>query len=580
MRKILTLYNGRILLDQLKAVYSAEFGIRTDINVDNLVDKMLIRLAPQVVNLSGYKWMVWAPSGRPYPKRGNSNREPSAVNTNANNDVPEPVTQEKINGQITSHIEVPSEIRKGETEHTAANSEHSILPVENNGGSESVNDPHKITEPSVSVNEDTEVSHNGRDSPIVSLEVSVHPLYMEFGAPQVSVADIPPSAQVSSSKDTLNDTPSVSMQSVLHSNNDEDKTVPQHSTVVSFDAKYSDAMDPSPYGFLERELDPELITEIATDSPVNEDEDRDDSTLDILSGVPFTDAAIELLLRFAQPLTDDFDKDFHNSDPDTSEQQEKEVSVPNEPIDYLASGMNPDEVLEEMQKVKQHSGGVLTTEQMDPFLTYFGELSSRELDRLEALEKKAKPKKETQKKKRVMAARFPGQSPATPPPDPYIEHHQQQMEFLKDKLPVAPDLDNLSDSDSDGSCPHPIAREESIRLLLERGLPDIPISQEDFFLPANSSKREQSEQLYPSSAGKKEEDVPKGQVTESNIPQPLLDPSEAIQDYNILFPDPPLFDEDEHVPELNDHLLDWPDFSQAVNGELERAKRPSASDNS
>ena len=580
MRKILTLYNGRILLDQLKAVYSAEFGIRTDINVDNLVDKMLIRLAPQVVNLSGYKWMVWAPSGRPYPKRGNSNREPSAVNTNANNDVPEPVTQEKINGQITSHIEVPSEIRKGETEHTAANSEHSILPVENNGGSESVNDPHKITEPSVSVNEDTEVSHNGRDSPIVSLEVSVHPCIWSLVLHRSVLLTYHQVLKCPLPKILLTIHPQFQCNQYFTATTM--KTKLYHNTQLLFLLMLSIVMQwiLLLMRFLERELDPELITEIATDSPVNEDEDRDDSTLDILSGVPFTDAAIELLLRFAQPLTDDFDKDFHNSDPDTSEQQEKEVSVPNEPIDYLASGMNPDEVLEEMQKVKQHSGGVLTTEQMDPFLTYFGELSSRELDRLEALEKKAKPKKETQKKKRVMAARFPGQSPATPPPDPYIEHHQQQMEFLKDKLPVAPDLDNLSDSDSDGSCPHPIAREESIRLLLERGLPDIPISQEDFFLPANSSKREQSEQLYPSSAGKKEEDVPKGQVTESNIPQPLLDPSEAIQDYNILFPDPPLFDEDEHVPELNDHLLDWPDFSQAVNGELERAKRPSASDNS
>ena len=90
------------------------------------------------------------------------------------------------------------------------------------------------------------------------------------------------------------------------------------------------------------------------------------------------------------------------------------------PPDYLQSGLSPQQVLGEMQLLKERSGGVLRPEQMEPFLDYFGELSSRELDRIESLEGEGKPKNGSNKKgggsgggggraKRNMAIRFPSQ---------------------------------------------------------------------------------------------------------------------------------------------------------------------------
>lgn len=553
MRHILTCNNGRILLDQLKPVYLVEFGIRTDINIDSLMDKKLLRLAPQVLNLSGHKSMVWAPGGRPYPKRVHK------LTVAAEETYSGETLDHEEKSEVSSHVEASSDANKVTTGMEVSSSETASV---SQNISDSPQDRESNAIPHL-IQGDREVNGGDSDIPLDDFEhtLSVHPLYKEFGPPQASVDQQrqPLSVtQASESKPISSTTPLMS-----RGHNEEVNVLTTSSPTLTSDtpsgAIISEGIDPSPYGFLEKEIDPSMITEVI------EDEDHDDSskaTLEIMSGVPFTDEAIEILLKFARPITDDFDKDFEGMDDDIPEDKQDEVHVPNEPVDYLTSGMNPDEVLEEMQKLKERSGGILTPKQMDPFLTYFGELSSRELDRLEELEKKEKPKKETQKKKRVMAARFPGQSPA-PPPNPYTEYHLQQMEFLKDKLPVAPDLDNLSDSDSDGSCPRPIAREESIRMLLERGLPDIPISQDDYLFSASSSK---SEQDHSSANTQVRENIPSGEVAECDIPKPLLDPSEASQDSKLLFPDPPMFDTDESVPALNDHqMFDWPDFNQPPN---------------
>lgn len=122
-------------------------------------------------------------------------------------------------------------------------------------------------------------------------------------------------------------------------------------------------------------------------------------------------------------------------------------------VDFLQSGLDPDQVLDQMQKLKEVSGGILTLDQMDPFLDYFGEISSRELDRIEALEEKSNLKKkssggsgEVRKKKRSMAIRFPSQSKA--PPHSYEELPAMScsdMNIPVDKLPLT-DFDGPSNS--------------------------------------------------------------------------------------------------------------------------------------
>ena len=162
-----------------------------------------------------------------------------------------------------------------------------------------------------------------------------------------------------------------------------------------------------------------------------------------------------------------------------SVKEQVESDQTHELIYYLAmaSGMSPDQVLDEMRSLKEHSGSCLSPDKMELFLTYFGELSSRELDCLEALEEKekVKSKKGAAKKKRVMAIHFPDKSPAPTLPlsddNPYKEQRLYSAELLKDKLLAAPDFENISDS-SDGDT-RPLERGEYIQTLLQRGLPTL-----------------------------------------------------------------------------------------------------------
>jgi len=69
LRCLLTVHNGRLPIDNLKEIYAAEFGVAQISELSGLLDKNLLQLAPHVVNLAGHKWVVWAPTGRPYPPR-------------------------------------------------------------------------------------------------------------------------------------------------------------------------------------------------------------------------------------------------------------------------------------------------------------------------------------------------------------------------------------------------------------------------------------------------------------------------------------------------------------------------------
>ena len=227
------------------------------------------------------------------------------------------------------------------------------------------------------------------------------------------------------------------------------------------------------YGFLEKTLEPELMAELRASGELHKE--REQTLRELLNTRPLSDQAIQLVIHFAKPMSE-IDLEADSGGEQGAQAKENQ---PQELIDYLQSGMTPDQVLEEMHKLKEHSGGYLSPEKMELFLTYFGELSSRELDCIESLEEAEKNKQKTgaAKKKRVMVIRFPDKSPAISPhsdDDPYKEQRLYSAELLKDKLPKAPDFENVSDSsDSDGSCPRPLEREEYILTLLKRGIPSI-----------------------------------------------------------------------------------------------------------
>jgi hypothetical protein len=310
------------------------------------------------------------------------------------------------------------------------------------------------------------------------------------------------------------------------------------------------------YGFLEETLEPELMAELRASG--EQHQQREQTLGELLSAQPLSEQAIQLLLHFAKPMSE---LDLEESDGDSAEEPEKQVEIdqPHESVDYLASGMSPDQVLEEMRSLKEHSGGYLSPDKMEPFLTYFGELSSRELDRLEALEEKekAKSKKGAAKKKRVMAIRFPDKSPApTVPPsddDPYKEQRLYSAELLKDKLPEAPDFENMSDSSDDDT--RPLEREEYIQTLLQRGIPTL--TDEEIMKATQMmgvGKGEGSRTIDCPSL-----DMDSGMGTDiSDLPKPLLSISEAERAaaHQLFDKEPFVIDRNSTESKANE----WPDL--------------------
>ena len=214
--------------------------------------------------------------------------------------------------------------------------------------------------------------------------------------------------------------------------------------------------DGSPYGFLRKE--PKLLAELTVKE---EDIDNALSTTEALQKLLEAGSSahtIELAnlpppVPPAMPSSPKKDATPHNSDP----------QLQGGPVDYLDTGMSPDEVLQELYKVKDSSGGVLKPVSMEPFLNYFGELSRRELERLESQQSKsATPSKGMPRKKRMMAIRFPGQ-PQDPFPHTTDPELRKTLEAVQHKLPEVPDLSDSSDSDT---CPQPVTRAELLKKLM------------------------------------------------------------------------------------------------------------------
>ena len=129
--------------------------------------------------------------------------------------------------------------------------------------------------------------------------------------------------------------------------------------------------------------------------------------------------------------------------------------------------MSPDQVLQELYRVKDSAGGVLNPTSMEPFLSYFGELSSRELERLESQEARlAKPlspaptSRGMQRKKRMMAIRFPGQEPE--PLDP-------ELQRALDSIQLPEIRSDSSEDEGDPTAPVvPLSHAELFEQLMKR----------------------------------------------------------------------------------------------------------------
>ena len=144
------------------------------------------------------------------------------------------------------------------------------------------------------------------------------------------------------------------------------------------------------------------------------------------------------------------------------------TSTTGQPPDFLQMGLNPMEVMGELQSLKEQSGGSLRPDQMEPFLDYFGEMSSRELERMEAREGKppSKPKKGGAGSRVNMAIRFPSQSQPAKTSGSGIQYPSYEVTVPPEKLPVADFTMSDSSDDDDDAIPVPLDSEEYIRRVL------------------------------------------------------------------------------------------------------------------
>ena len=519
-------------MEQVESVYTTTFGIQTHINITDLLERnKIIRVAPHVVNVTGNsKWLVWAATGRPYPNRSRKTSLPptseciTLVSDVDRNEMTKSAIAEKSEASINEHLT--------NTKSDADVTEDDAPPVA------SQLKPHPIFTATPGIVLDTKENFTANSyepkSTETSAVVSVTQMNTEKSVSNIGDADAN-STFIESSVDPPTTTTSASPS---QTNGD------------------SGEVTAETYGFLEESLEPELMAELRASG--EQRQQREQTLGELLNTQPLSEHAIQLLLHFAKPMSE---IDLEDSDSDSVEEQEKQAESDqlHEPVDYLTSGMSPDQVLEEMRKLKERSGGYLSPDRMEPFLTYFGELSSRELDRLEALEEKekSKSKKGAAKKKRVMAIRFPDKSPApTLPPsddDPYKEQRLYSVELLKDKLPDAPDFENMSDSsDSDA---HPLERKEYMQTLLQRGIPTL--NDEEIMRATEMmgvGKGEGSLSIdWPSL------DTDSGMGTDiSDLPKPLLSTSEAER---AAAHQP--FDDDQFVVDRNSTASkanEWPDL--------------------
>ena len=456
LRHLLTLSNGRMALDKLQSLYVSEFGSLSCKTIAKFVKKnKLPYFSFHVVNLSSLKWAVWAPHGNPIPlhRRGMRKMEKRTRSRETSTSMPTLCTvDDPVPGSIS--FDVISKEASGIIDRIESHLDSTydtILPLHVPSASVTptlvnpLNPKSAATlEPKSTIFDST---YSGADTVGNSADL---PAKMEATEPRQDKGDCSndDSAVLSTAYDFLKDDPVLLAE-----------------------------LSKKPQGSMPAVLDTSsfFINDLTLDVPALKgtqdmtDGDRvsvhDGALSPAVTGASDGDDVWVSVPSISKPSTDT----SSCSDSVFASSSRQLLPVNGEPVDFLQKNLDPYQVLEHMQKLEV-SEGILTPDQMDPFLDYFRELSSRDLEVLEAKSnlKKKSGNGEVRKKKRNMAIRFPSQSKATPEELPTVSC--SDMGVPVSKLPLA----NLGLSSSD----------ESNR----RGSPTKTLNHEDFIKGGNVTR--------------------------------------------------------------------------------------------
>ena len=475
LRILLTENNGRLSLDSLPGLFTAAFGPPPDTGGRQWLENKLVRYAPHVVNLTSNKWVIWAPAGKPYPPRK------SAEWRSVQSSPPSPALH--MPAQHTREV-AGSQVSSQQSKILPVSSEALLLKdvmtmEEGIGGRVSVKEENKeaviCSDPSPLPREVPDTSSVLLDLQLQLDQSSHHTAYStsydssitegvdrrraEAGMQQPSEnTQYPPSLPqiFNMSQEPLIPLPALSNSTATHTSSALTPPSAREEKVVECDA--------SPYGFLER--DPDLLAQLTIKE---EDSENALSTADALQQL------IEAGSTAYDPSVPDlpppiFPVSTQASGGEGTSHTKSNVSPLDKATDYLEAGLSPDQVLQELYRVKETSGGILNPSSMEPFLSYFGELSRRELERLESQHPTPKktpsptPTKGMLRNKRMMAIRFPGQGP-----DPNDIDAELQKKLESIQLPEIPSLsDNSDDSDSEMVPLTPVTHAELLQKLMNK----------------------------------------------------------------------------------------------------------------
>ena len=522
---MLTKHNGHIALDQLERLYTEEFGAPVYPEVRKYLKKRLPHESFLVANLASHRWLVWAPTGHPSCRYQSSGTPPISSG------------EESGRGFEAEGSSFPSD--SPPLSSATFDTAHPLL----SGELPSVMDDNFVIDLSGIPLKSKPVSFTSRDdeeelepvsAPATLEPVSVLPELKSDSAPaMLELVSEPKPVSAPAELDSIA-APPVELKPDLSLSLE-----PSKSLGFSMDDEEGMEATPSsnhtpesPYDFLKDH--PDLIAELSKPSnfagfegPMPPADD-----LKIITEVLTLQRLRELGIGIGKPASPPPSSSPGPRGSSVSVPADPPVAAPRPPgkklppnptaADYLESSLTPDEVLAELQQLKERNGGVLCPAEMAPFLDYFGELSSRELDRIDALEGKKPKKVGGGRAKRNMAIRFPSQNPASASSTAMATAGTSQglydETFPVGKLPVA-DFGDSSDSSTDDNPVVPITRNEYIRRFLEGGDPDNNIVDQDE-LSALHSKLDK--ELAGSSTSAMD-----GLGFGGEMPRPLLPPSES-----------------------------------------------------
>ena len=412
IRHLLTVHNGRVPFQDLQSIYTAQFGNQTSIDAVKVIDKRFILTASRVVNFAGdQRWLVWAPAGHPYPAKRRGLDSTAAVV-----DFGHPTNAYGQTDDLKESLNLPPKFESSPDE--AANASWTTSQTVDPYTSLQSDVLVSQASPPFSISSTPQTSNSGDQ-----FSYTASRTHAPLNGNNIGIRSSPPEERFtewpSFDKDVTVpyvpvNTSKLPLDSSSHKVNVTSSSVPS-STISS-----ESVVDPSPYGFLEKELGPELMAELISNAhPCDEDApSTSDSHPDLFDYLdddlpPKSDPALDEMFEKLVLVSEATAKGepiptFERGGQE--ERKDEEVLVPHKTMDYLEEGMDPEQVLEEFKKVKESAGGILSPALMDPFLTYFGELSGQAIERMQAAEREKKPKKGVAKKKRTIAIRFPGQS--------------------------------------------------------------------------------------------------------------------------------------------------------------------------